>query len=120
MPMVHVGNVRVRVRQGCMLVRVRVGLAHWPVMLVDMMLVVNMSVLVLDGLVRVSVLVLGSQEHDDAGGHGCHREELARTETLPEQSRRNERTDERSGREVGSLPRGAEQAKRAHREHHAQ
>ena len=119
MAMMHIGQMRMLVRQRCMPVQVRVRFAGLSVMLVDVMLVVNMSVIVLDCLVRVNVLVSSSQEHDDAGRHHGHREELACTEALPEQSRCNERADERAGREVGSLPRGAQQAERAHCKHDA-
>ena len=79
-------------------------------MLVDVVLVVNMRVIVLHRLVCVHVLVLGPQEHDNAGPHDCHREELTGAEALPEQSRGYERTDERCGREVSRFARCAQQA----------
>ena len=119
MAMVHIGHMRVLVRQRRMPVQVRVRLADRPVMLVDVVLVVDVSVIVLECLVRVNVLVSGSQEHDDTGRHGRHREDLACAEPLPEQSCRNERADEGSGREVRGLPRGAQQAERPHCKHDA-
>ena len=118
--MMHIGQVRVLVGQRRVLVDMRVGLPGRLVMLVDVVLVVNMRVIVLHRLVDVHVLVFGPQEHDNAGPHDCHREELTGAEVLREQSRGNERTDERRGREVGRLSCCAQQAKRAHRKHDAQ
>jgi hypothetical protein len=120
MPMVRIGHVRMFMGQRCVPVHVRVGLPSHLVMLVGVMLVVKVSAIVFHVLVRVNVLVLGPQKHGDASRHDRHREQLACTEVLLEQTGGDERTDEWSRREVGSFPRRAQQAERAHREHDAQ
>jgi len=81
-----VGHVRVHVAQRRVSVQVRVRLGGRLVMRVDVMRVVNVSVIVLHFLVCMRVLVLSSQEHDEAGRHDCHREELVRAEVLPERT----------------------------------
>ena len=120
MSMVDIGHMRVLVRQGLMLMWMRVRLRGHRLVLMAMVLVVHMSVIVLDRLMRVQVLVLGAQEEDDACRHDRHREKLPCADALAEESRRNQRTDEGTGREVRSLPSCAQQAERAHRADDAQ
>ena len=120
MAVMRIGHMHMLVRQGFVLMCMRMRLSGCPLVLMDMVLVVYMGVIVLDRFVGMHVHVLGAQEKDDAGRHDCHREELACAEVFAEDSRRNERSDERSGREVCSLPSRAQQAERTHGTHDAQ
>lgn len=70
-----VGNVRMRARKRCVPVRMRVRFARWIARHVFVSVVLIVHVLVLDGLVRVHVLVFRPQKHRHAGGHGHERDE---------------------------------------------
>ena len=103
-----------------MLMWMRMRLSGCRLVLMEMVLVVHMSVIVLDRFVRMHVHVLGAQEKDDACRHDRHREKLPCADAFAEESRRNQRSDEGTGREVRSLPSCAQQAERTHRAHDAQ
>ena len=57
MPMMHVGNVLVLMGQAGMNVRMRMRFYHEAVVLVLMVLLVNVQMLMQDGLVRVEMTV---------------------------------------------------------------
>ena len=70
-PMVNIGEVCVQVRQRLVLVRMRVRLAAIPEEIVCMLMVVvvRVAVRVLEGFVRVFVLMMLGQVQPHASGH---------------------------------------------------
>ena len=94
-PVVGVGDVRMVVRQRVVAVPVAVRLRRGAVVWVVVMLVVNVGVLVLEGLVGVDVGVAGAREQDDAGEHRGGGEGVGQGGAFAEERNRERCAEER-------------------------
>ena len=83
MAVVQVGRVRVGVAERLVAVRVGVRLGDGAGVVVAVVLVVDVEVLVLDGLMHVEVGVPVADEQRDPGGHQRGGGGVARGEALP-------------------------------------
>lgn len=67
--MMQVGVMRVLVPHGCMPMPVRMRLGHWPVMVMLVVLVMNMNVVMLQGLMIVLMVMPFGQMKPEANRH---------------------------------------------------
>ena len=94
---VQVWKVRMLVREACMLVTVRVGLADWVLgsVPVFVMLVVNVRVLVLHGFMHMLMFVPLGQVQVNANRHEHSGKDEFRRNRITKQHDANNRADER-------------------------
>lgn len=119
MPVMRIGKMRMRVRQRIVPMPVHVRTLDRTRMGVLMMRIVDMFMLVLQRLVRVPVQVLFGEMQPHAGCHQCAAGQQRRRDRLVQQRDRDQRADERSGREIGTGARSAQAAQRQYEQHEA-
>ena len=119
---VQVGVVRVAMDQGCVAVRMRMGLAGWVAgaVRVPVVRVVLMGVVVLQGRMRMVVLVPLGQMQPEAEAHEAAGHEQASGQGLAQQEDGERRADERGQGEVGAGAGGAEVAQGQHEQSEAE